>query len=384
MVAFIGGSFDGQTVDIDLVEEDGDWKLDEVEGFVNFDPEKIDRRFRKRARRIRREMNRNVIECVIEGLEELSDENWKKPSFSKRLEGLPKKSPKMHPIGAAAPAARRAPGYARRVALQAESEAPGERRRAPAGGADRGRRRPRRAAPRRAEPAPAGGRPPPRGPAAGDRRCRLGQDPGPHPPDRLSAGDRRGPAGGDPGDHLHQQGRHRDARAGRRPGRPRDAGDVGDDLPLRLRPHAARRRRAPRLFAQLHDLRRERLAADAEAVHERARHRPQALPAAGDPGADLRRQEQARRRRRLRRSARAASSRRPSPRPSRSTRSGCSPPTRWTSTTCWSAPSTRWSSSRRSASAGGGPSATSSSTSTRTPTTPSTGCCSCCAPSTAT
>ena len=67
-----------------------------------------------------------------------------------------------------------------------------------------------------------------------------------------------------------------------------------------------------------------------------------------------------------------------------STRSGCSRPTRWTSTTCWCARSTRWSCSRRCASAGGAPSATSSSTSTRTPTTPSTGCCSCSPPSTAT
>ena len=169
-----------------------------------------------------------------------------------------------------------------------------------------------------------------------------------------------------------------------RPGRPLGAGDVGDDLPLRLRADAARRRRAARLLAQLHDLRRVRLAADAEALHERARRRPEALPAAGDPRADLRRQEPAGRRRRLRAKPRAASSRRSSPRSTRSTRSGCSRPTRWTSTTSWSARSTRWSSSRRCASAGGAPSATSSSTSTRTPTTPSTGCCSCSPPSTAT
>ena len=83
-------------------------------------------------------------------------------------------------------------------------------------------------------------------------------------------------------------------------GRPLGAGDVGDDLPLRLRADAARRRRAARLLAQLHDLRRVGLAADAQALHDRARHRPEALPAARDPLADLRRQEQAGRRRRLR------------------------------------------------------------------------------------
>ena len=67
---------------------------------------------------------------------------------------------------------------------------------------------------------------------------------------------------------------------------------------------------------------------------------------------DLRRQEPADRRRRLRRNAERPPSRRSSPRPTRSTRSGCSRPTRWTSTTSSSARSTRWSCSRRCASAG--------------------------------
>ena len=119
------------------------------------------------------------------------------------------------------------------------------------------------------------------------------------------------------------------------------AGDVGDDLPLRLRADPARRRRAARLHARLHDLRRGRLAADAEALHGRARARPEALPAAGDPVARSRgAKNQLDRRRGLPRGARAASSRRPSPTSTRSTRSGCSRPTRWTSTTCWSARST--------------------------------------------
>ena len=64
--------------------------------------------------------------------------------------------------------------------------------------------------------------------------------------------------------------------------------------------------------------------------------------------ADLRRQEQARRRRRLRPGAgqRLRGDRRR--RSTSSTRSGCSRPTRWTSTTSWSARSTCWSSPRRS------------------------------------
>lgn len=35
--AFNGGNFDGQTINIGLVEEDGEWKLDQIEEFVVFD-----------------------------------------------------------------------------------------------------------------------------------------------------------------------------------------------------------------------------------------------------------------------------------------------------------------------------------------------------------
>ena len=36
---FKGGVFDAQTLEVALVEEDGDWKLDELTGFANFDSE---------------------------------------------------------------------------------------------------------------------------------------------------------------------------------------------------------------------------------------------------------------------------------------------------------------------------------------------------------
>jgi hypothetical protein len=40
-VAFTGGGFDGQTISLALVEEDGDWKLDEMTGFAKFNQEKL-------------------------------------------------------------------------------------------------------------------------------------------------------------------------------------------------------------------------------------------------------------------------------------------------------------------------------------------------------
>ena len=40
-VAITGGSFDGQTAEMQVVEEDGDWKVDEITEFVVFDQEKL-------------------------------------------------------------------------------------------------------------------------------------------------------------------------------------------------------------------------------------------------------------------------------------------------------------------------------------------------------
>ena len=117
----------------------------------------------------------------------------------------------------------------------------------------------------------------------------------------------------DPRHHLHQQGRPGDARAGRAAGRPRHPRDVGDDLPLGLRPHAAGRRPPPRLHPPVHDLRRRRLAAADQEVPRRPRRRPQALHPARDPGPDLGRQEPASARPRTTASWSAPSSSRRSP-----------------------------------------------------------------------
>ena len=111
---------------------------------------------------------------------------------------------------------------------------------------------------------------------------------------------------------------------------------------------------------------------------EELERRPEALPAARRPGADLRRQEPARSTPSdYAAGRRARSSRRRWPTSTRCTSGGCTRPTRWTSTTCSCARSTCSSCSRTCASATAAPSARCSSTSTRTPTAPSTGCCSC-------
>jgi len=47
-VKFTGGPLDSQTLDVALVEEDGDWKLDYVEGFAAYNGEALGAAFEKR------------------------------------------------------------------------------------------------------------------------------------------------------------------------------------------------------------------------------------------------------------------------------------------------------------------------------------------------
>lgn len=68
-VKFEGGSFDGQTAEVALVEEDGDWKLDELAGFANFDPSQIIQALAKQLE-AEPEIEPQVASCIVEGLEE--------------------------------------------------------------------------------------------------------------------------------------------------------------------------------------------------------------------------------------------------------------------------------------------------------------------------
>ena len=161
-----------------------------------------------------------------------------------------------------------------------------------------------------------------RGAAADPRRRGLGQDARAHPPDRP------------PGRHRQARSRARSSRSPS-PTRPRRrcasasssssaprARDVGDDLPLGLRADAALRRRAARLHARLHDLRRGRLGAAGQACIEELDVDPKRFTPRGDQAPDLRRQEPAARRRGLPRARSAPSSSRPPPTSTSSTSSG--------------------------------------------------------------
>ena len=68
---FKGGTFDQQTLELALVEEDGDWKLDELTGFAKFNPETLVQAFAEQLEE-EPEIEPETASCIIEGIEELS------------------------------------------------------------------------------------------------------------------------------------------------------------------------------------------------------------------------------------------------------------------------------------------------------------------------
>jgi hypothetical protein len=71
--AVTGGSLEGQTVAIALVEEDGQWKLDELTGFVDFDQGEIASQFKAQLEK-GGEVEPEAIACIVAGLKEAPPE----------------------------------------------------------------------------------------------------------------------------------------------------------------------------------------------------------------------------------------------------------------------------------------------------------------------
>lgn len=72
-VEFEGGNFNGQTVEVALVKEEGDWKLNELTGFAKFDPTQLVAALAKKLEE-EPEIEPQVAGCIVEGLEEAPKE----------------------------------------------------------------------------------------------------------------------------------------------------------------------------------------------------------------------------------------------------------------------------------------------------------------------
>lgn len=71
--AISGGSLEGQTVSIALVEEDGQWKLDQITGFVKLDQGQLANVFAEQLEG-NKEIEPEVGACIVEGIEEATKE----------------------------------------------------------------------------------------------------------------------------------------------------------------------------------------------------------------------------------------------------------------------------------------------------------------------
>jgi hypothetical protein len=65
---FIGGSLGSQTLAVALVEENGDWKLDQIEGFANYDGKALEEIFLKRFEESPEGLTKQQYTCIAEGI----------------------------------------------------------------------------------------------------------------------------------------------------------------------------------------------------------------------------------------------------------------------------------------------------------------------------
>lgn len=86
--ATINGSvLDGQTLEVALVEEEGDWKLNELTGFASFDQGKLVENFGNKLEESK-EVEPELATCVVEGLEEASAEEVEELALNSSPEGF--------------------------------------------------------------------------------------------------------------------------------------------------------------------------------------------------------------------------------------------------------------------------------------------------------
>jgi hypothetical protein len=83
-----GGGFDGQTVEVALVKEGDQWKLDEIAGFAKFDKEKLIETFEEEFAKPSSELSEGLAACLIESFEAGSQEEFEELLLSGSAEGF--------------------------------------------------------------------------------------------------------------------------------------------------------------------------------------------------------------------------------------------------------------------------------------------------------
>lgn len=89
-VAFTGGGFNGQALEVALVEEGGDWKLDEVVGFTKFDPAKLANAFEAKFSEEEEAIPAKLATCLSGAFGEMSQSEAEEVLFSGSAAGVEK------------------------------------------------------------------------------------------------------------------------------------------------------------------------------------------------------------------------------------------------------------------------------------------------------
>lgn len=87
-VALTGGGFNGQEVEVALVKEGEQWKLDEIAGFVKFDEAKVIETLEKGFAKPSSEVSKSLASCIVESFEEAPQPEFEEALISGSTEGF--------------------------------------------------------------------------------------------------------------------------------------------------------------------------------------------------------------------------------------------------------------------------------------------------------
>lgn len=87
-VALSGGGFDGQKVEVTLVKEDDQWKLDEIAGFAKFDEAKVIETLEKGFAEPSSEVSKGLASCIVESFEEAPQAEFEDALISGSTKGF--------------------------------------------------------------------------------------------------------------------------------------------------------------------------------------------------------------------------------------------------------------------------------------------------------
>jgi hypothetical protein len=87
-VALTGGSFDGQEVKVALEKQNGQWKLDQITGFVTFDEAKVIEALEKGFAEPSSEVSKSVASCIVSAFEEAPRAKFEEALLSTTTDGF--------------------------------------------------------------------------------------------------------------------------------------------------------------------------------------------------------------------------------------------------------------------------------------------------------